>query len=223
MAKQLFVSNKDESARMFHQDWMEKLSKVHFSVPLILYVPMTLFFLYRGFFIFDLGALTMIGWFAFGILLWTLTEYVLHRFIFHYEPKSKIGQRIHFITHGVHHDYPNDSKRLVMPPSVSLPLAVLFFSLFYFLLGSAWVNPYFAGFLVGYLAYDMTHYAVHHANWKHPLFLKIRKHHMVHHYKDPNNGYGVSSELWDKIFGTEFPHNQYRKKGSSQKSKQVQS
>ncbi len=222
MAKKLYVSNKDESVRMFEKDWMEVFSKVHFSVPLILYVPTTLYFLYRGIFMYNLGVIAMIGWFIVGYLIWSITEYLLHRFVFHYEPKSKWGQRLHFIAHGVHHDYPNDSKRLVMPPSVSIPLAVLFFTMFYFILGSAWVNPFFAGFLIGYLSYDMTHYAIHHLNWKHPWFLKIKKHHMIHHYKDPDNGYGVSLELWDKIFGTEFPHNQYRKKKSRKKQEQVQ-
>jgi len=219
MAKKLFVSNKDETVRMFNKDWMEVFSRVHFSVPLILYVPTTLYFLYRGVAVFNLGVWAMIGFFVFGVVIWSFTEYILHRFIFHYQPKSEWGQRLHFIAHGVHHDYPNDSKRLVMPPSVSIPLAVLFFTIFFYILGSAWVNPFFSGFIVGYLTYDMTHYAIHHLNWSNRWFLKVKKHHMIHHYKDPDRGYGVSSELWDKIFGTEFPQNQYRKKKANKKPK----
>ena len=52
---------------------------------------------------------------------WTLTEYWLHRFVFHFEPEKGIGARLHWIIHGVHHDHPNDPLRLVMPPSVSVP------------------------------------------------------------------------------------------------------
>ena len=62
-----------------------------------------------------------------------------------------------------------------------------------------------AGFGLGYLAYDMIHYAVHHAPVRHPVFKKLQKHHMVHHYHDPEHGFGVSSVLWDKAFGTVFP------------------
>ena len=128
----------------------------------------------------------------------------MHRFLFHYHPTSEFGKRIHFIFHGVHHDYPNDAKRLVMAPAVSVPLAVLYYFLFRLLLGEMNVAPFFTGFVVGYLFYDMTHYAIHHFTFKSGIWLKIKKHHMVHHYKDHDHGYGVSSKLWDIIFRTDF-------------------
>ena len=86
--------------------------------------------LYLSIFDFKIGVLSIVGLVIFGLFIWTITEYLLHRFIFHLELKSKIGARIHFIFHGVHHDYPSDSRRLVMPPSVSIPLATLFYFLF---------------------------------------------------------------------------------------------
>lgn len=184
---------------MFEKDWMESLSKVHFTVPLLLYLPVLGWLLWHS-----EARWVSVGWFLGGIMAWTFTEYVLHRFVFHWMPPGKWGARIHFIIHGVHHDYPNDRLRLVMPPVVSIPLAVLFFSLYRLLLGVPAVYPFFAGFLLGYLCYDMTHYAVHHLNWKHPLWQRIKQHHMLHHFQQPDKGFGVSSPLWDFVFKTTF-------------------
>lgn len=199
-----FVSNKDETVRMFDNDIIEAMSRVHFSVPLFIYIPVILYFIYKSI-TYGLSFFTITSLILLGIGVWTLTEYTLHRFIFHYRPKTKFGERMHFIFHGVHHDYPNDSKRLVMPPSVSLPLAALFFFLFQSMLGNVYVAPFFVGFIGGYLFYDMTHYAVHHFNMKNKFWLSIKKHHMRHHYQDASKGYGVSSPVWDDIVGTNFP------------------
>ncbi len=203
MAKK-FVSNKDETVRMFKSDFMESLSRVHPSVPLIIFVPVILYMLYLSVFDFKIGVLSIIGLVVFGLFIWTITEYLLHRFVFHWELKSELGARIHFIFHGVHHDYPSDSRRLVMPPSVSIPLATLFYFLFSFLLGNIFVLPFFAGFLTGYLFYDITHYAVHHFNMHSKFWLAIKNHHIKHHYQDPDKGYGVSSPIWDYIFRTHY-------------------
>lgn len=203
MAKK-YVSNKDETVRMFKSDFMESLSRVHPSVPLIIFVPVILYMLYLSIFNFQIGILSIVGLIVFGLFIWTITEYLLHRFIFHMELKSKIGARIHFIFHGVHHDYPSDSRRLVMPPSVSIPLATLFFFLFRFLIGEVSVIPFFAGFLTGYLFYDISHYAIHHFNMHSKFWLAIKNHHIKHHYQDPDKGYGVSSPIWDYVFKTQF-------------------
>ncbi len=201
MAK-LYVSNKDESARLFQSDFLELFTHVHWSVPIIIYVPVSLYFLYRTAVEGIAGPAGAAGLFVFGLFVWTLTEYMLHRFVFHYEPKSEWGKRLHFLTHGVHHDYPNDSKRLVMPPSVSIPLAALFYGLFWLLLGPFSVSPFFAGFLIGYVCYDEIHYATHHAPFKSGVFLWLKHHHILHHYREPARGFGVSSPLWDYVFGT---------------------
>jgi sterol desaturase/sphingolipid hydroxylase (fatty acid hydroxylase superfamily) len=204
MAKN-FVSNKDETVRMFKNDFLEALSKVHFTVPLYIYLPVVGYFLYISIFEFQISFKTIITLVFVGILVWTFAEYTLHRFIFHFPAKSKFGKKIHFIFHGVHHDYPSDSKRLVMPPSVSIPLAILFYYLFYLLFGNVLVAPFFVGFIVGYLFYDMTHYAVHHFNIHNKFWLALKKHHIRHHYENPALGFGVSSPLWDEIIGTNFP------------------
>lgn len=204
MSKQ-FVSNKDETVRMFKSDFMEALSKVHFTVPLFIYLPVVAFFLYLSIGIYSFSFITILSLMILGIFVWTFTEYTLHRFIFHFVPDSDWGRRMHFIFHGVHHDYPNDSKRLVMPPSVSIPLAIIFYFLFKVILGQTLVAPFFVGFILGYLFYDLTHYAIHHFNMHNKFWLFIKNHHMKHHYKDPAKGFGVSSPLWDDIIGTNFP------------------
>lgn len=203
--KKYFVSNSAESVRMFKSDLMESLSKVHFAVPLVIYIPTIGYLIYRSFTL-QVGLLFFLFYFLFGLIIWTITEYLLHRYIFHFEPKSKWGQRMHFIFHGVHHDYPQDAKRLVMPPSASIPLAILFYLLFsLFFKNQSFLSAFFAGFITGYLLYDMIHYAIHHANFKSPLMKRLRVHHMLHHYAYPNKGYGVSSALWDVVFKSDFP------------------
>ncbi len=209
MAKN-FVSNKDETVRMFDNDILEFLSRVHPSIPVILYLPLVTYFLYVATVKYSFQFLTITGLFILGVISWTFVEYILHRYIFHFEAKTDFGKKIHFMFHGVHHDYPSDSRRLVMPPSVSIPLAVIFFFLFSYTIGDTMVYPFFAGFIVGYLFYDITHYAIHHFNMHSRFWLAIKNHHMLHHYQDPNNGFGVSSPFWDLIFATNF----FKKKNS---------
>ncbi len=197
--KKPFVSNSQESSRMFRAPWKEVLSKVHFTIPLVLYLPIIAWCLW----------LAPADWASFGLFLgglfsWTFVEYTLHRFFFHWMPPGKIGARLHFIFHGVHHDYPNDRLRLVMPPAISIPLATLFFILFSLLLSKPTVFPFYAGFIMGYLFYDMMHYSLHHLNWKNSLWQRIKQHHMLHHYQQPERGFGVSNPLWDYIFNTTF-------------------
>ena len=204
MAKN-FVSTKDETVRMFESDFFEALSKVHPAVPVIIYLPVIGYFFYLSAWDFKIEAFKLLYLIVLGIIVWSFAEYTLHRFIFHYKFHSRLGEKIHFIFHGVHHDYPNDSKRLVMPPSVSMPLAIIFYFLFRFILGQTLVAPFFIGFIIGYLFYDMTHYAIHHYNMHNKFWLFIKNHHMKHHYKDPAKGFGVSSPLWDDIIGTNFP------------------
>jgi len=164
-----FVSNKDETVRVFKSDFFEAFSRVHFTVPLYIFLPIILYFLYRSIWLFELNFLSIISLIIIGLFVWTLAEYTLHRFIFHFQPKSQFGKRLHFIFHGVHHDYPSDTKRLVMPPSVSLPLAALFYFLFKVILGVSFVAPFFVGFLIGYLFYDISNYEIHHFNMNNKL------------------------------------------------------
>jgi len=201
MAERHYVSKKNETVRMFESDLMEFFSRVHPATPLLLYMPVVGYMLYLSLWQQKLSNLAVAGLFVLGILFWTLLEYLIHRYIFHYEPKSRLGKRLHYIIHGVHHDYPNDARRLVMPPSISVPLAVLFYILFLLIFGHL-APGVFAGLVFGYVCYDMLHYATHHFPMKRGLWLWLKQYHLRHHYKDDDAGFGISSPLWDYVFGT---------------------
>ena len=188
------------SPRMFESDLLDKLSRVHPAVPVIIFVPAIIAMAIVG--VDRAGPLPAIGLFVGGYLVWTLTEYWLHRVVFHFEPDAPIGKRLHWIIHGVHHDHPNDPMRLVMPPSVSVPLSLLFYGLFYVTLGADAAPALGAGFWAGYLFYDMTHYYVHHHRPKSWAGKKLRELHMRHHFQDHTTGYGVSAPWLDHVFGT---------------------
>ncbi len=217
-----YVSNEDVSVRIFKSDVLEFFSHVHWTVPLILYVPLSgtmLLLAGRA-----LPAEQVAAFAVAGAALWTVIEYFGHRFFFHAGPRIEtevreiVGalpsgepalrhmktfrQRHYFIAHGVHHDFPNDTKRLVLPPSVSVPLAVAFYFLFRGLLGPGLGVAMYGGFLAGYVVYDTTHYAVHHFSLHNRWMLYLKKHHFRHHYGDSTRDFGVTSPLWDMIMGT---------------------
>lgn len=200
--KKNFVSNSPESVRMFKSPVLEGLSKVPYFVPLIIYIPVIGYFFWLSLTL--NSVLLSFVHLLLGLFIWTLTEYVLHRFVFHFYPSSEWGKRIHFIFHGVHHDYPNDAHRLVMPPSASIPLAAAFYFLFRAIFSVEMLDGFFAGFMLGYLVYDITHYMLHHAKFSSAFMRRIKQHHMLHHYDDSSKGYGVTSDFWDKIFRSEI-------------------
>ena len=185
---------------MFDSALLDRLSRVHPTVPLYIFVPAIVV-------LFTIGARELttagsLGLVLGGYLFWTLTEYWMHRIVFHFEPEDGLGARLHWIIHGVHHDHPNDPLRLVMPPSVSVPLALIFFGLFHAVLPAPSANVFAAGFLAGYLAYDMLHYHVHHHRPRTRLGKLMRELHMRHHFQDDTRGFGVSAPFWDRAFGT---------------------
>jgi sterol desaturase/sphingolipid hydroxylase (fatty acid hydroxylase superfamily) len=191
------------SPRMFESDLLDKLSRVHPAVPVVIFVPAiaVLFGLAVG----RVGALGFLGLAAGGYAFWTLAEYWIHRVIFHFEPEEGFGARLHWIIHGVHHDHPNDPLRLVMPPSVSVPLSSLFLVVFWLLFGTPLWYAFGAGFLAGYLIYDMTHYHLHHHKPKTRMGKRLRELHMRHHFQDDTTGFGISAPYWDTAFGTHSP------------------
>jgi dihydroceramide fatty acyl 2-hydroxylase len=185
---------------MFSSPWLDRLTRVHPAVPLIIYLPVIAVLLAIG--ESRAGVLNSLGLVLGGYAVWTLTEYWLHRVVFHFEPEDGIGARLHWMIHGVHHDHPNDPLRLVMPPSASVPLALLFCGVFWLVLGGEYWMPFAAGFLAGYLAYDMIHYHVHHHRPTTRLGRFLRESHMRHHFQDDERGFGVSAPYWDRVFRT---------------------
>ena len=188
------------SPPMFRSSLVDKITRVHVAVVPAIFVPVI-----AGFTISALGdvmPVQLIGYVLLGYIVWTLTEYWLHRVVFHFEPQEGIGRRLHWMIHGVHHDHPNDPMRLVMPPAASIPLGLLFVGIFQALLAFGPACALSAGFFGGYLAYDMTHYYVHHRRPRGPVGRKLRELHMRHHFQDHESGFGVSAPWWDRVFGT---------------------
>jgi sterol desaturase/sphingolipid hydroxylase (fatty acid hydroxylase superfamily) len=194
--------NADGSPRMFEADWMEWFSHVHPATPALLWGPLISWLLWRSVAVHSLSIPMILALGFSGFFVWTLAEYLLHRFIFHYEHDSWLGRRMHFILHGVHHEAPTDATRLVMPPFAAVCLALILYIVFRALLGPAYVEPFFALFLVGYLCYDYIHYYVHRFIPRGPIGRFLKQSHMQHHYVSPNSRWGVSSPLWDYVFGT---------------------
>ena len=188
------------SPPMFESRLLDRFTRVHPAVPVVLFGPAIVLLAVLGVGRNEWAA--ALGLMAAGYVFWTLTEYWLHRVVFHFEPEKGIGARVHWMIHGVHHDHPNDPLRLVMPPSASIPLALLFYGLFYLVLGADMATSFGAGFLAGYLAYDMIHYHVHHHKPRTRVGKKLRELHMRHHFQDHDAGYGVSAPYWDHVFGT---------------------
>ena len=200
----------DTPIRLFKSDFLEWFTHINPVVVLVVFLPIVGLFLWRS-----ARENQGIGWwhvltsFAIGLLIWPLVEYLLHRFVFHFSPKnpSERMKRVLFLMHGVHHAQPREKSRLVMPPVVSIPLAAIFFGLFMGLVGGLlklpnYVDSIFAGFILGYVIYDMTHYALHHFSFKGEYFVKLRRHHMAHHFKTHNQRFGVSTWFWDDVFRT---------------------
>src|SRR5215217_2523413 len=186
---------------MFESDLLDRLSRVHPMVPPALFVPAIVVLFVtgaRG----EPTTLQVAGLVLAGYAFWTLTEYWMHRLVFHFEPENGMGARVHWIIHGVHHDHPNDPLRLVMPPSVSVPLAFVFYLGFTAVVGTPDAYLFTAGFLAGYLNYDMTHFHVHHHKPRTRFGRYLRELHMRHHFQDDTSGFGVSAPFWDHVFRT---------------------
>jgi dihydroceramide fatty acyl 2-hydroxylase len=190
------------SPRMFESNLLDSLSRVHPAVPVIIFLPAIVVLAVLS--LSRVSVLTFLGLFAGGYVLWTLFEYWLHRLVFHFEPEAGIGARLHWIIHGVHHEHPNDPMRLVMPPSVSVPIGAIIVGLLYLIFGSRYAPALGAGFVCGYLAYDMTHYYLHHFRPRGRLGRALRELHMRHHFQDDTRGFGISAPYWDAVFRT-FP------------------
>ncbi len=190
------------SPRLFENPLLDKFSRVHWTMPLVVYIPIVVLLAWlslRAFSPLMITAAALGGYF-----IWTLIEYFGHRYLFHAELPGAWGARLHFLIHGVHHVHPNDPLRLVMPPLLSAPIMLIALLVTDLLFGLPLGLPFLMGFIIGYLCYDMVHYYVHHANPKTRLGLTLRRLHMLHHFRDPERSYGVSAPWWDYVFKTQY-------------------
>ena len=189
-----------DSPRMFESRLLDSLSRVHPLVPVAIFVPTIALLAAWG--LEKVSVLGMAGLAVGGYAMWTLFEYWLHRVVFHFEPEDGMGARLHWIIHGIHHEHPNDPLRLVMPPSVSVPLGAVVFAAIYLVFGARFAPGLGAGFFAGYLLYDMIHYYVHHFRPRGRLGRMLRERHMRHHFQDETRGFGISAPYWDEVFRT---------------------
>lgn len=197
------------SIRIFQNPWLEKLTHVHPITPMLLWVPILSWLAYRGVATHGLSIPAVAAWMLLGVFVWTFTEYQLHRRVFHFNATTPFQKRVQFLIHGLHHDDPNDPTRLVMPPVAGLILAamlyVFFVGVFSLVLPSMAIqvtDPFFSGFLIGYLLYDYTHFWIHHFTPRSSWGRAVKRHHMDHHFVHHDARWGVSSALWDYLLGT---------------------
>lgn len=196
------IHNKGQ-AQLFQNHYLEMLTKTHPLVIWGLYLPVIIGFpLYsHSKLAISIGVIATL--FFAGMLFWTFFEYLMHRFVFHLVAESERTRRIIYVMHGNHHEYPRDKERLFMPPVPSIIISSLIFFAMYSILHQN-TFTFFSGFMLGYLMYGTMHYAIHAWNppfkWMKPLW---RNHHL-HHYKNEHQGFGVSTTIWDRVFGTMF-------------------
>ncbi len=203
------INHSDIPIRLFKSDFLEFFTHISPVVVTIIWLPVAGVFLARAILAHTDTAFPVYipAGFVIGMFLWTLSEYSLHRWLFHFRPRNAWQERVTFLFHGIHHAQPQLKTRLVMPPAVSIPLAVIFYGLCWLIAGKLfglphWVDPLAAGLTLGYLIYDLTHYATHHFPMKWGYLKFLRRYHMLHHFKTPDARYGVTSPLWDWVFRT---------------------
>ena len=193
---------KYNSIRLFKNPILESLSHVHPVVPLLLWGPISGYLMYYSVAELGVSYQEMAGLFVIGMLVWTLTEYVLHRFVFHLPVIGPISDRFVYLFHGLHHDDPNDPTRLVMPPVPAILIMWLLYMFFGLFFSDKYIYGFMAFFMVGYLCYDYIHYATHHFKMTSKVGRYLKKFHLQHHFRHEKAKYGVSSPLWDYVFRT---------------------
>ncbi len=189
------------AGRIFENPVLEALTKTHIAIPLALFWSAGALTLWYSMARLGIHWGTAVIFFLGGMVLFTLVEYLMHRFLYHIPAESAGRRRFQYVIHGIHHEHPRDKERLAMPPVVSIILATLFIALFRFTIGP---NGYAfgGGFLFGYSTYLLAHYAVHIFKQPKNFLGIIWKHHNLHHYVGDDGAFGVSSPFWDYIFGT---------------------
>lgn len=189
------------SAKLFKNPILEKLTHTHISAPLIIFGVVAGGLFYYGIAVENYEPSLMIFLFIGGFVFFTLVEYLLHRFLYHMSVTNELRRKITYTMHGNHHDYPKDKSRLAMPPILGLALSAILLGLFWLIMQN-YAFGFLAGFLIGYASYIGIHYSIH--AFKVPdNFLKVLwYHHSIHHYREDDRAFGVSSPFWDYIFGT---------------------
>ena len=194
------INNKG-SKKLFDNPILERLSRTHISIPIGLFVIYSAGLLYWSLAYTEVGVMLTTSLFLTGLLTFSLVEYLAHRYIFHMDTYTALRRKLQYAFHGVHHDYPKDKDRLAMPPLMSLTIATALLFLFRLALGD-YTFGFLPGFLMGYATYLLVHYIVHAYPPPKNIFKTLWVHHGIHHYKNSERAFGVSSPLWDYVFRT---------------------
>ena len=190
--------------RVFKSGVLEVLGIAHPITPLLWWGPFVGYGVYVG--LTRLGAVASAAYLVGGLFVWTFLEYLLHRFVFHMPAHDQRSRFRRFMFHWYHHEFPNDRMRLLAPPLMSWSVAPVVWILWRLALGADAAWPAFAGTALGYLAYDYIHYYTHHFKPGNPIGRWLRSYHLLHHHDDDQEcRFGVSSPLWDLVFGTYKP------------------
>lgn len=200
-----------EGPRFFESDFMEFLTRNVWWVIPITWLPVVCYSVaisIRK----DISPSQTVLLVMIGILVWTLMEYSLHRFLFHIRTRSYWSNTLHYLLHGCHHKHPMDGLRLVFPPAATAIICFPFWGLIRLFSTPASTPAIFAGGLLGYVMYDCTHYYLHHGSPSVALARHLKRYHLNHHFKIQTMGFGITSSLWDFVFGTLPPASNAQKK-----------
>ena len=189
------------SATLFSNPVLERISRTHISIPITLFLAISTVSMYYGLVSTSIPLGLGLAFFGLGLLTFSFVEYMMHKHFFHMEPDTPLKDKLQYNVHGVHHDYPKDKDRLAMPPFVSAAYAAILYLLFTLVMGD-FALYFLPGFLLGYAGYLAVHYVVHVYNPPKNFFKILWVNHAIHHYKDPDAAFGVSSPLWDYLLGT---------------------
>ncbi len=194
------MKNSKKSIQLFDNPILESLTHTNSAVVISVLTLISFGVFAYGMVYFELETVTMVLLLILGFVFFTLAEYLIHRFIFHSGEYTNTA-KWQFKMHGIHHATPTDEQRLAMPLPLSLLLASIFFLAFWLVMRN-YAFFFFPGFLLGYSFYLLVHYLIHLRRPPKNIFRILWKHHQVHHYKDDHAAFGVTTPLWDIVFGT---------------------
>lgn len=190
--------------KIFRHQLLVKLSQTNPLVAISLYYIISLGIAAYGIYVLSwnqLSGLISVLFLLGGVLVFSLVEYAMHRFLYHSGKDYKDEENWQYKVHGIHHDLPHEEDLLALPIPLALVIVFLFYLLFASLVGE-YVYFFFPGFLSGYATYLLIHYKIHTSKPPQNKLKYLWKHHMTHHFSHDDKAYGVSSPLWDIVFGT---------------------
>jgi dihydroceramide fatty acyl 2-hydroxylase len=202
--EKLFTSLEDVTPAIYETSVLERLTRMHYAVPFVFYTPVIIFFIYRALVVKEMSALHFLWLLPLMTFFWSFLEYVLHKHVLHRRNDGSTAVEMATKIHEAHHAYPNDSYRLAVHLWASIPGGFFFYFICWFIFGEQLVDAAFGTLVFYYLVYEFAHMSAHKINSKNPILLRIKKHHLKHHFQADDKGFGFTSGIWDDLFGTPF-------------------